>query len=250
MQSELLKPSELLREYFRSAELFGEDEFLTAPAVPVKKKPVPISESPEQDPEIRLKALYEKYAQCQMCPLSKSRKKIVFGTGSARPELLLVGEGPGFEEDRTGIVGPAGKLLDKILLTIGLSRQNVYILNLVKCRAMKEPDHPEKRGNDCAPTPSEVTACREILNAQIDILNPPVICTLGSPATKAMLGSDDGITKMRGRVFDFQFPSGRRTVPLVPTFHPAAVLRNELLKKDVWHDMKIVRDIVLRSRSA
>ncbi|MBI2916067.1 MAG: uracil-DNA glycosylase [Elusimicrobia bacterium] len=181
-----------------------------------------------------------------MCPLGATRQKIVFGMGSIQPKALFVGEGPGYEEDRTGLpfVGKAGALLDKIMQAIGLDRESVYIANIVKCHPLRDAQNPEMRGNDRPPEPSEMESCRPILNRQIEILDPPVICALGATAAKALLRTTQGIQSLRGRVHSFQMPHSDKTIPLIPTYHPAALLRNELLKKDVWHDMKILRDIL------
>jgi DNA polymerase len=166
--------------------------------------------------------------------------------GSLDPRVLFIGEGPGYEEDRKGLpfVGRAGELLDRILAAIGLDRGQVYIANIVKCRPMKDPDQPELRGNDRPPEPAEIEACAQILEQQIEILDPPVICALGSTGAKVLLKTGEGITRLRGKVYNYQFPESGKIVPLVPTYHPAALLRNELLKKDVWRDMKLLRGII------
>ena len=221
-----------LRTYLETAQIFGEEE-------------IPAS-SNKYGKEQKLQALYDKYAACQNCPLGKSRNKIVFGMGSIHPKVLFVGEGPGYEEDRRGLpfVGRAGGLLDKILAAIGLSRKTVYIANIVKCHSMKNPGQPDLRGNDRPPEPSEMEACRPILEEQIEILDPPIICALGSISAKALLRTEEGITRLRGKVFEYQFARSKKVVPLIPTYHPAALLRNELLKKDVWQDMKLLRELM------
>lgn len=197
--------------------------------------------------EKQMEELYAKYAQCQNCGLAKSRTKIVFGVGSLHPKVLFVGEGPGYEEDRQGIpfVGKAGILLDKIMASIGLDRQNCYIANIVKCHPMKDPDQPLLRGNDRPPEPDEMAACNPILSQQIEILNPPIICALGSVAAKALMQTGEGITRLRGKILQFTYPISKKVVPIIPTYHPAALLRNELLKKDVWHDMKLLRGLLV-----
>ena len=179
--------------------------------------------------------------------MGASRNKIVFGMGSLSPKVLFVGEGPGYQEDRTGLpfVGKAGELLDKILAAIGLDRTTGYIANIVKCHPMRDPKKPEMRGNDRPPEPLEIEACSPILAQQIEILRPPLICALGSPSAKTLLRTSDGITRIRGRVFDFEYPVSKKVVPLIPTYHPAALLRNEELKKDVWKDMKLLKTLIL-----
>ena len=151
-------------------------------------------------------------------------------------DVLFIGEGPGYQEDREGepFVGPAGQLLDKILASIGLSRQTVYIANIVKCHPMKDPSTPEARGNDRPPTPEEAAACRPFLDEQIAAVNPRVIVTLGATAARELLGVSS-ITRERGRWREYN------GIKALPTFHPAALLRDESLKKDVWMDMKALK---------
>lgn len=228
-------------DFVRVADLYGEDEFLSL-SRPVKTEAPAFSKSGGDS----LEALQRDYAGCLRCPLGNTRNKIVFGMGSLHPKVLFVGEGPGYEEDRQGLpfVGKAGQLLDKMLAAIGLDRQTVYIANIVKCHPLKDPAHPEMRGNDRPPLPEEMQACREILNRQIEILQPPLLCALGATAAKALLGTDAGITRLRGRQFDFEYPVSSKTVPLIPTYHPAALLRNPDLKKDAWTDLKLLRRLL------
>ncbi len=250
--TELLNLTRGLRNAVETAQLYGEEEFSAASsaflpkaaAAPVSTPAPVLSPAVSSEKKKKLEALYQKYAGCTMCPLSEGRTKIVFGVGSVDLKVLFIGEGPGFDEDKQGFpfVGKAGQLLDKIMQSIGLNRNaNAYIANVVKCHPMKDAARPEIRGNDRPPTPEEMSACREILDQQIEILDPPVICVLGASAAKAMLNTTEGITALRGRMFDFKFPVSGKTVPLLPTYHPAALLRNELLKKDVWQDMKLLR---------
>ena len=239
---------EVLREYIKTEALFGIEDYPSVRGAAVQIVPPPPSPSPvsNSDKDSRLAALYARYANCQNCPLGASRNKIVFGMGSTNPKVLFVGEGPGFEEDRKGLpfVGRAGELLDKMMAAIGLSRQNVYIANMVKCHPMKNPDRPDLRGNDRPPEPPEMDACRPILEEQIEILDPPVICALGTTAAKALLKTADGITRLRGRVFDFASPLSGKIIPLLPTYHPAALLRNEELKGDAWKDLKHLKTLI------
>jgi DNA polymerase len=136
-----------------------------------------------------LQSLYAKYNTCTRCSLGSSRLKFVFGVGNPDAQVLLIGEGPGYQEDHQGepFVGRSGQLLDKMLEAIGLSRKTVYIANIVKCHPMVNPKDPESHGNDRPPTPEEVAACSPILQQQIAIIQPKVILTLGSPSTEAML---------------------------------------------------------------
>ena len=157
--------------------------------------------------------LAEVAAGCTRCPLSGGRTTVVFGTGDPAADLMFVGEGPGAEEDRQGLpfVGRSGKLLDELLAQeVGLPRSAVYIANVVKCRP------PENRD----PEPEEIAACRPYLQRQVELVAPRVLVTLGNFATKLLLDTKDGITKLRGRRYAW-----RDGVVLVPTYHPAALLR-------------------------
>ncbi|HXY92657.1 MAG TPA: uracil-DNA glycosylase [Acidimicrobiia bacterium] len=150
---------------------------------------------------------------CTKCPLAETRTQVVFGAGDPDAELMFVGEGPGEQEDRDGIpfVGRAGRLLTSLIVGIGLDRDSVYIANVVKCRPPGNRD----------PLPDEIGSCRPYLEAQIGFIDPAVVVTLGNFATKLLLDTKEGITKLRGREFPF-----REHAVLMPTLHPAAVLRN------------------------
>jgi len=152
-------------------------------------------------------------AGCTQCPLAETRTQVVFGVGSPHADLVFVGEGPGAEEDRQGIpfVGRAGQLLTRLIDGIGLTRDDVYICNVVKCRPPGNRD----------PLPLEIDACRPYLEAQLDFLAPRVVVTLGNFATRALTGTKSGITKVRGQEFPY-----RGGAVLIPALHPAAVLRN------------------------
>jgi uracil-DNA glycosylase len=176
-----------------------------------------------------LKGMDREVALCSACRLATGRKKSVFGMGVPNPTVLVVGEGPGGEEDSSGLpfVGPAGQLLDKMLSAIGVSRStNAYIANIVKCRPPGNRD----------PAPDEMKACIGWLEAQIDILQPKAILCLGRIATQALTGSTEGITKLRGRWFE------HRGIPLLATFHPSALLRDEAYKRPAWEDLKTLRE--------
>jgi uracil-DNA glycosylase len=150
---------------------------------------------------------------CTRCPLSKTRTQVVFGVGDPAADLMFVGEGPGAEEDKQGepFVGRAGRLLTRLIEDIGLSRDLVYIANVVKCRPPGNRD----------PQPLEIESCRPYLEAQLGFIDPGVVVTLGNFATKLLLDTKEGITKLRGHEFSF----GARAT-LIPTLHPSAVLRN------------------------
>jgi uracil-DNA glycosylase len=166
--------------------------------------------------------------RCKLCTLGRSQ--IVFGVGNPRARLMFVGEAPGEEEDKKGepFVGRAGQLLTKIIEAIGLTREQVYIANVIKCRP------PGNRN----PENDEVAACEPFLFRQIDAIQPKVIVPLGKFAAQCLLKTSDPITRLRGRQFDY-----RGTV-LIPTFHPAYLLRNPSAKREVWEDMKKVRAIL------
>ena len=152
---------------------------------------------------------------CTLCRLAEGRTQVVFGEGDPHAGLMVVGEGPGREEDLQGrpFVGRSGQLLDKLLLEeAGLERSQVYIGNCVKCRPPNNRD----------PLPDEIAACRPYLDRQVELIGPVVILTLGNFASKTLLGTTEGITKLRGRTYPFPGPSG---AVVVPTFHPAAALR-------------------------
>ncbi len=189
------------------------------------------------------------YADCTMCPLGKSRLNLVFGEGSPNAKLMFIGEGPGFTEDHSGrpFIGRSGNLLTKIITDgMKLKREDVYISNIVKCHPMKDPSNPEKRGNDRPPSPEEVEKCMPILLRQIAAIRPDVICTLGSPAAKIMLNTHKGISSIRGKIFDISpLPEEPQySVKLVPTFHPAYLLRNPPAKKPAWEDIKVVMSLL------
>lgn len=166
--------------------------------------------------------------RCKLCSLG--RTQVVFGMGHTKARLMLVGEAPGEEEDQRGepFVGRSGQLLTKIIEAIGLSREQVYIANVIKCRP------PENRN----PEPDEVAACEPYLFRQIDVIRPAVIVPLGKFAAQCLLKTTDPITRLRGRRFVY------RGTTLVPTFHPAYLLRNPSAKREVWEDMKLVRAIL------
>ncbi len=157
-----------------------------------------------------LREFYQEIRDCQRCPLWKTRTNLVFGSGSQRARVMFIGEAPGYNEDQQGkpFVGAAGQLLDSLLSSIGLKRGEVFIGNVLKCRP------PENRD----PLPQEIETCKGYLYRQIEIINPPVICTLGRFSTNLILGREVSISKVRGKIFKV---NGRT---LIPIFHPAAAL--------------------------
>jgi DNA polymerase len=169
--------------------------------------------------------------QCTRCKLHLlGRRQVVFGVGHAQAQLMFVGEAPGEDEDRLGepFVGRAGQLLTKIIEAMGLTREQVYIANVIKCRP------PGNRN----PEPDEVATCEPFLFDQLAIVQPRVVVALGKFAAQSLLRTTEPITRLRGRVFDW------RGASLVPTFHPAYLLRNPPAKRDVWEDMKKVRALL------
>jgi len=179
----------------------------------------------------KLLSLREEAIACQRCNLRGNAQQVVFGEGDENALLMLIGEGPGAEEDRQGrpFVGAAGELLNKILEASGISREEVYIGNVVKCRPP----------NNRVPTKDEVAACRFFLDRQIEIIKPQIIVCLGATAAQALIGPEVRITKIRGIWHEIN------GVKIMPTFHPAALLRDPSKKRPVWEDFKAVRDVYL-----
>jgi len=168
--------------------------------------------------------LRDKYADCQRCSLARTRTHLVFGGGNHHTNLVFVGEAPGREEDLKGFpfVGRAGRLLDNILAAIGLSRSEIYITNILKCRPPNNRD----------PSPEEVSTCQQILWEQLDVIRPKLICALGRFAAQTLLTSEERIGKLRGNWFEL------KGMKLLVTYHPAYLLRNPQDKRLVWEDMK------------
>jgi len=183
------------------------------------------------NPAEALTAVRTDIGDCTRCKLhGLGRRQIVFGVGHPNADLMFVGEAPGADEDIQGIpfVGRAGQLLTKIIEAIGLTRDDVYIANVIKCRP------PQNRN----PEQDEVETCEPFLFRQIDIIKPKVIVALGSFAARALLQTLDPISRLRGRVYDY------RGAKLIPTFHPAYLLRNPSSKREVWEDMKLAKRLL------
>lgn len=197
--------------------------------------PAPPSLTLREDLPQDLGALSRLVSTCRECGLCETRTQTVFADGAPAARLLLVGEAPGRDEDAQGIpfVGRAGQLLNKMLAAIDLRREETYICNVLKCRP------PENR----TPLPEEVERCLPYLEQQIGLIRPALICALGLSAVQALLRTKASMASMRGRTFEF------RGIPLVPTYHPAALLRNPGLKREAWVDLQRVRDL-LRAGSA
>ena len=192
------------------------------------------------DPQAKVVAmleLRERALACVTCEhLANSRKNVVFGVGDINASLMFVGEAPGADEDAQGepFVGAAGQLLTRIIQTMGLSRQTVYIANILKCR----PDTPDQASGNRKPTSDEMGACIPYLHSQIDLIQPKVLVALGATAVEGLLGKTEGITRLRGKWQTY------RGVPLMPTFHPSYLLHNQALSetRKVWEDMLAVME--------
>ncbi len=213
-------------DYWRRQEITGFDCSAEAvktvmdwPAGTVRKK-----EGSGPAAEESLEEIRADLGDCRRCRLHRGRSRIVFGEGNPRAGLVFVGEGPGYEEDRSGrpFVGPAGRLLDKIIAAMKLDRSRVYICNIVKCRP------PANR----APAQDEIDACLPFLKRQLAAISPEVICTLGSVAARTLLQTRSPISVLRGRFHQWM------GIKLMPTFHPAYLLRNPERKREVWEDVK------------
>lgn len=198
----------------------------------VRGNDTPQKKSPSADEEIAgaLKKIDRAVEKCAKCGLAKTRTRTVFGTGSTHPPVLFIGEAPGAEEDRQGLpfVGRAGQLLTKMLEAIGFRREDVYITNVLKCRPPGNRD----------PQPGEVDCCEPYLLEQLALLKPRLICALGRHAAQTLLKTDIGINKLRGSFHDYH------GIKILPTFHPAYLLRNPPDKRKSWEDLKKVRAFV------
>lgn len=187
--------------------------------------------------ESAMASLRQRALACRKCAhLADSRRNVVFGVGDIHSPLMFVGEAPGADEDVQGepFVGKAGQLLTRIIQTMGLDRDRVYIANILKCR----PDTPDQSSGNRKPTPSEMATCLPYLLEQIDIIQPKVIVALGATAVEGLFGKTEGITRARGKWLSF------RDTPVMPTYHPAYLLRNQAIteKRKVWEDMLAVME--------
>src|SRR4030042_684458 len=196
---------------------------------------LPVSENiPEKDTQseiLTLAEIREEVGDCKRCKLHRTRRMIVFGEGNEKATLMFIGEGPGYDEDVQGrpFVGKAGQLLTKIIESINLSREEVYIANIVKCRP------PQNRN----PEPDEIQSCNPFLMNQIRVIQPRIICALGTFAAHTLLTTDTKISQLRGKLFDLE------GIKVIPTYHPAFLLRNPERKREVWEDMKKMAGLLL-----
>ena len=185
----------------------------------------------KHDPKKALTAILQDLGDCRRCSLSQTRNHLVFGQGSPEAELMFVGEAPGRDEDMQGVpfVGRAGQLLTKIIAAMGKTREQIYIANILKCRP------PENRN----PNPDEIKVCSPFLKRQIAAIRPKVVCALGTFAAQTMLNTDTSIGKLRGRPHPLD-----ETCVLIPTYHPAYLLRSPGKKREVWDDMQMIMKLL------
>lgn len=198
---------------------------------PVAVERVPIARGPEEK-QLAFDELRRRVLACTRCShLVAARQNVVFGVGNIDADLMFVGEAPGADEDAQGepFVGRAGQLLTRIIQTMGLRRDSVYIANILKCR----PDTPGQPSGNRKPTPEEMSVCIPFLHEQVNLIKPKVLVALGGTAVEGLLGKTVGITRLRGKWQVY------RDIPLMPTYHPAFLLRNQSLteKRKVWEDM-------------
>ena len=216
-----------LREYIHYMISSGVHEMPFTPGEPVSCDEIA---SAENKVVHRLEEIRRKMRDCTRCKLSHYRTNIVFGEGNPSADLVFIGEAPGEEEDRQGrpFVGRAGQLLTKIIGAMGLERQDVYICNILKCRP------PQNRN----PKQEEMETCEPFLIKQIEAIRPKVICALGTFAARRILQTDVPITVLRGKFHEF------RGVRVMPTYHPAYLLRNPDAKKQVWEDIQLIMKVL------
>jgi uracil-DNA glycosylase len=218
------------------AEQQAQSEFEENTAIPPRKSisaPPPVSAVVEEDRISALQLIQEEIGDCTRCALHKGRNKIVFGDGDANARLMFVGEGPGADEDAQGLpfVGRAGQLLNNMIGAMGLTREQVYIANVVKCRP------PQNR----TPEPDEANTCSPFLFQQLDAIHPEVIVALGATAATYLLGQRQPLAGLRGRVHSF------RGAKLIVTYHPAFLLRDPRQKEEAWADLQIaMRELGLK----
>jgi uracil-DNA glycosylase len=188
------------------------------------------SDEPGQSNIITLAEVRKELGDCKRCKLHRGRKTIVFGEGNEKATLMLIGEGPGYDEDVQGrpFVGKAGQLLTKILQSINLPREEVYIANIIKCRP------PQNRN----PETDEIQSCHPFLMKQIRVIQPKIICALGTFSAQTLLKTETKITALHGKLFDLE------GIKVIPTYHPAFLLRNPERKREVWEDMKKIVELI------
>jgi len=213
-----------LRHYLEEEREMGLEGWTESSAPSGRKA---FSPTPPFASSLTLEEVREELGDCRRCKLHSTRTNIVFGAGNPKAKLIFVGEGPGRDEDLQGkpFVGLAGQLLTKIIQAIQLTREEVYIANIIKCRP------PGNRN----PEPDEIRACEPFLIKQLQAIRPKLICALGTFAAQTLLKTEERISLLRGKFHQYQ------GIPLMPTYHPAYLLRNPNFKRDVWEDMKKIK---------
>jgi uracil-DNA glycosylase len=221
--------------FFASLSTLGPVRFTVEPPAAQRARPLPPAAPLQPGPAPAgaaqsLDAVRAELGDCQRCKLAGGRRNIVFGQGNPAARLMFVGEAPGADEDIQGLafVGKAGQLLTRIIEAIDLKREDVFIANILKCRP------PENRN----PEPDEILACHPFLESQIRAIGPRVIVALGKFSAQWLLKTAEPITRLRGRMGEHQ------GVKVMPTYHPAYLLRNPGAKREVWEDMKVVRELI------
>lgn len=225
-QSSSMEKNELLnraRRYLRQQLEMGFEHSYRMPS----RESTELIDQQAQSSDRQMETLYHQIKGCTRCPLGNSRTKFVFGEGSPQADLVFIGEAPGRQEDLQGrpFVGPAGQLLTKMLAAIDLKREEVFIGNILKCRPPRNRD----------PLPQEVECCEPHLQAQLSILRPAIICALGRIAAQTLLRTKSPLGRLRGDIHLYG------DIPLVATYHPAALLRNQHLKRGAWEDLLLLR---------
>jgi uracil-DNA glycosylase family 4 len=192
------------------------------------------SEEPYPSQILSLEEIKKELGDCKRCKLHRTRRTIVFGEGNEKATLMFIGEGPGYDEDVQGrpFVGRAGQLLTKIIQSINIQREEVYIANIIKCRP------PQNRN----PEPDEIQSCHPFLMKQIMAIQPKIICALGTFSAQTLLKTDTKISALRGKFYDLE------GIKVIPTYHPAFLLRNPERKKEVWEDMKKIAEWLINNR--
>lgn len=220
-----------LRGYLEELKESGVDVLLFAPDKPASEgTEANEARGGNRDPMESLEEIRAELGECARCELGRSRKNLVFGVGNPHARLVFVGEAPGRDEDLQGepFVGEAGQLLTKIIQAMGFDRSDVYICNVLKCRPPGNRD----------PLPSEVEACSSFMLRQVKAINPKVVVALGKFAAQTLLQSKEIISRLRGKFHDYH------GIPLMPTFHPSALLRDPAKKREVWEDMQQVMKLL------
>jgi DNA polymerase len=220
----------LLKSYLQQEMVLGTQEIILPPQIKrksVKEEGKGIMREKGMNKRDILQKLAKNVESCTKCPLHETRTQGVFSDGNPDADIVFVGEAPGREEDRQGkpFVGEAGKLLTKIIESIGFKREEVYITNILKSR-------PPKNRN---PHASEIEACEPYLKRQLEVIQPKLICALGTFASQTLLRTTTSISRLRGQIHDYE------GIPLIPTYHPAALLRNPGWKRETWEDMKLLK---------